>query len=176
MVMGAEHRTSKNGNLYGSMELEDFTDNYRLTLWSDEYLKFKHMMVEGTQVYIQARVDAARNNPNRLDIRITKMILLADLMEKLAKKMVLDIPLENLDENNLAKILDTIKANPGKCDIMVKIRDTNEGISLDMFPRKLRVNPAAVTRVLRNDEFLEIWLNGNKLARENSEKDTSIME
>jgi hypothetical protein len=33
-----------------------------------------------------------------------------------------------------------------------------------------------VTRDLKDEEFLEIWLNGNKLTRENSEKDTSITE
>jgi DNA polymerase-3 subunit alpha len=174
MVMGAEHRTAKNGNLYGSMEIEDFTDTYRFTLWSDEYLKFKHMMVEGTQVYIQAQVGSSKFNPNRLDIRIKTMVILAEIMEKYAKKLVLDLSLSDLDDDNLAKVTDLIMANPGKCSLMIKIRD--EDVSLGMFPRKLTVNPASLTKELRTMDFLEIWLNGNKLQREKSEKDAPIIE
>jgi DNA polymerase-3 subunit alpha len=176
MVINAEHRTSRNGNLYGTLEIEDFTDAYRLTLWSDEYLRFKHMLVEGNQIYLQARVDTSKNNPNRLDIRINSMILLADLMEKFTKKLVLDISLANLDDNSLKKVADSVKANPGNCELTLKVRDVDEGISLGMFPRKLRVNPAGLARELKDSESLDIWLNGIKLKRENSEKDIPMTE
>jgi DNA polymerase-3 subunit alpha len=176
MVINAEHRTSKNGNLYGSMEIEDFTDSYRFTLWSDEYLRFKHMLVEGTQLFIQARVDSSKNNPNRIDIRINKMILLAELMEKFAKNLLLDISLDEINEENLAMIMNIILSNPGKCDLTLKLRDTDEGISLDMFPRKLKVNPAALAREMGEWEAVDIWLNGSKLKRENPEKDVSVTE
>jgi hypothetical protein len=134
------------------------------------------MMVEGTQVHVQARVEQHRKNPNRIDLRIKGMILLAELMEKFARKMVLDIPLADLDEDNLSKVTELILANPGKCDVMFKIRDAEQGVSLGLFPRKLKVDPAALTRELKDMEFLDIWLNGNKLQREIIEKDTPVIE
>ena len=176
MLMRAEHRTAKNGNLYGTFEIEDFTDSYRITLFSDEYLRFKHMLVEGTQVYIQARVEAGRNNPGRLDIRINSMILLADLMEKFAKQLVLDIPLKNLDEGYLETLIQAVLSNPGKCNLTLRILDVEEGLSLGLFPRKLKVNPAVLARDFRDMEGLEIWLNGSKLQREISENDIPITE
>jgi DNA polymerase-3 subunit alpha len=176
MVMAAEHRTAKTGNLYGTVEIEDFTDTFRLTLWSDEYLRFRHLLLEGTQIFVQARVEASKSNPNRLEVKVNSVTLLAEIMEKFAKKIVLDVPLSSLNEDLAEIIHQSISSNAGKCELAIRIRDNDENYSLGLFPRKGKVNPSGLARDLLELDGVELWLNGNKLRRENSGEDIPMTE
>jgi DNA polymerase III subunit alpha len=176
MVITAEHKTAKTGNLYGTMEIEDFTDTFRLTLFSDEYMRYRHLMVEGSQLFIQARVEANRNNPNRLEVKVSGMLLLADVMQKFAKKILLEISLLDLEQGLVDYLLHRIKANPGQCELTIRLRDPDESYNLGLIPRKVRVNASGLALAVRELDSIELWINGNRVIKEISEKEMPEME
>ena len=67
------HRTSKTGNPFATFTIEDFTDFDQFILFSEDYLKMKHFLVEGSSLFIRAQVQP-RNNKNRdqFEVRILK--------------------------------------------------------------------------------------------------------
>jgi DNA polymerase III subunit alpha len=159
MITTAEIRTAKTGNQYANFELEDFSDSYRLSLFSEDFLKFKYLLVEGTYVLIFGRVDVNKRN-NRPEIRIKNMILLAEAMEKYCKSITIMMDLEKLDSDFIKALTKIVKENPGECDMKIRVKDSSDGIYLDLHPRKYHVSPAGFVRAISQYDQVEYKLNG----------------
>ena len=52
IVIEATHKVGKTGKSFGSFILEDYFDFISLTIFSEEYLKFKHLLEEGQYVFL----------------------------------------------------------------------------------------------------------------------------
>ena len=52
IVSKVRHEVAKNGNPYGRFTLEDFDDSLELSLFKEDYLKNKHMLVDDAIVYV----------------------------------------------------------------------------------------------------------------------------
>jgi DNA polymerase-3 subunit alpha len=159
IINSAEIRTAKSGNQYANFEMEDFTDSYRLSLFSDDFMRFKYLLVEGTYVLIFARIEASKRN-NRPDIRIKNMVLLAESMEKFCKSISITVELEKLDSDFIKSLTKIIRSNPGECEMLLRIKDEEDGLFLGMRPRKFRINPSGFVHAASGLELLEIKLNG----------------
>lgn len=155
----AEIRTSKTGNQYANFEMEDFTDAYRLSLFSDDFMRFKYLLVEGTYVLIFARIEANKRN-NRPEVRIKNMVLLAESMEKYCKSISLTVELEKLDSEFIKELAKIVRSNPGECEMNLKVKDAGEGLLLAMRPRKFRINPSGFVHAISGLETVEFKLNG----------------
>jgi DNA polymerase-3 subunit alpha len=159
MINAAEIRTAKTGNQYANFELEDFTDSFRLSLFSDDFMRFKYLLVEGTYVLIFGRVEVNKKN-NRPEIRVKNMVLLAEAMEKFCKSITLNMELDKLDGTFIKEITKIVRANPGECEMKLRIKDASDGLYLDLHPRKFRVNPSGFIHAVSGFEQVECKLNG----------------
>jgi hypothetical protein len=68
--------------------------------------------------------------------------------------------LENLDSIFIKEITKLVRANPGECEMKIRIKDASDGIYLDFHPRKFRVNPSGFVRAISGFEQIEYKLNG----------------
>ena len=159
MINSAEIRTSKSGTQYANFELEDFTDSYRLSLFSDDFMRFKYLLVEDTYVLIFGRVEVNKKN-NRPEVRIKNMVLLAETMEKFCKSISISVELEKLDSSFIKELTRIVRANPGECEMKFRIRDSGDNLFLDLYPRKFRVNPSGIVHAISGFEQIECKLNG----------------
>ena len=48
IITATMHRTTKDNKGWGAFTLLDFSGSYEFRVWSEEYLKYKHFMVENT--------------------------------------------------------------------------------------------------------------------------------
>ncbi|HOX76441.1 MAG TPA: DNA polymerase III subunit alpha [Bacteroidales bacterium] len=158
MINTVEIRTAKTGNQYANFELEDFTDSYRLSLFSDDFMKFKYLLVEDTYVLIFGKVEVNRKN-NRPEIRIKNMILLAEAMERFCKSVSVTFELDRIDSDLVRSVVKIVKSNPGECEIKIRIKD-QDGFYLDMFPKKFRVSPAGFIHAISEFEQVNYSVNG----------------
>jgi len=77
IVNSMENRFSRAGKPFGSFVIEDFNENHKITLFSEDYLKYQHMVQEGNFIIIKARIEPNRNNPERMEIKVLGITLLA---------------------------------------------------------------------------------------------------
>jgi len=56
LITNAEHRITKRGDAFGSLIIEDYQEAFKLNLFNESYLKFKHFMEPGTFVAIKGRI------------------------------------------------------------------------------------------------------------------------
>jgi DNA polymerase-3 subunit alpha len=142
IVTSSEHRITRKGDSFGTLIIEDYNDSYRLHLFQENYLKFKHFMEPGTFIIIKGRIEKTRWR-KELEFVVYGMELLQGLRDKKARSLDLKISSNSVDE----KMLDELKElllnaeSKGKCRINFTIYDSLDEIQVKLPSRSLSVNP-----------------------------------
>jgi hypothetical protein len=105
-------------------------------------------MEEGQHVFIHARVEPRYDNPDQLQLRVNQVSLLAEMMEKSARILILTINLEDLSEEFVAELQQIAKNHKGKCQFRLRVVDADEGLSIDLPSRKFRVDAKQVVQAV----------------------------
>jgi DNA polymerase-3 subunit alpha len=123
IVSKVRHEVAKNGNPYGRFTLEDFDEAIELALFKEDYLKFKHLLVDDAIVFVKIRAALRYGTEDQFEPRIQKISLLSDIMDEQAKAIIVQIPLDNLADTMTNQIIDTIKKNKGNCRVRIEFFD-----------------------------------------------------
>ncbi|MGP8213953.1 MAG: DNA polymerase III subunit alpha [Bacteroidia bacterium] len=139
MVTEASHRTSQAGKPFGSLTIEDMTGNLSITLFGENYLKWKHLMEKGTFLHIKAKVQMGFRG-DTLEVRPSQLQLLGEVREKLAKSLTIRIPLNTISEDMVKSIFTITSTYPGKCNLKVTLVDSDENMSVELVSKKIKLN------------------------------------
>ncbi|TSA29175.1 MAG: DNA polymerase III subunit alpha [Bacteroidetes bacterium] len=156
MVIAAAHKTGKNGKPYGSFTLEDYLDSMNLFLYSEEYLKWRHLLEQGMYVHVRARVETRFDAPDQYRVKITGMTLLSEAMEKFARNLYVTVNLGDVNQELIGRILEMAKGNKGKCNLRIRVHDREEELTIDLPSRKYKVNPREMIELLADFEELDV--------------------
>ena len=63
IITSVNHRTNKSGAPFANFTIEDFDGNATLFLFSENYLRFKHLLVPDTFVFVMARIEQRQGFP-----------------------------------------------------------------------------------------------------------------
>jgi DNA polymerase-3 subunit alpha len=145
IVTDAAHRVAKNGKPFGTISLEDYTDSSTFFLFSDEYVKFKDYLVNNWFLYIQGRVQEKPWDASQLEFKITRIELLSEVREKMAKSITIRVKPENVDERFVQQLVDLANKNTGSCELKLKFFDDSE---------ELQVTSSSNKRINLSKEFI----------------------
>jgi len=148
IVIEANHKIGKTGKPYGSFVVEDYYNFISLTMFSEEYLKWKHMLGEGQYVFIKARIESRFDNPDQMVIRINQVTLLSEVLEKFSKVLSLTLVLNELTVDTIHKLHHAATQFKGRCRVRIRVHDPDENITIDLPSRKYRVNPGEMIRAM----------------------------
>jgi len=138
VITDVHHRIDKNGNPYGVVSIEDFTDSKEFMLFREDYLKFKLYLVQGAFIFVKARVQARRWG-DQLEIKITAINLLSDVLDKLTKSITLRMSLYDIDEEFSNKFKAILEEHQGNHQLKLSVFDSDESVSLEMISRTHKV-------------------------------------
>ncbi|MDP4586671.1 MAG: hypothetical protein NWS86_00700, partial [Flavobacteriales bacterium] len=144
MLSDVAHRTTKNGRPFGMFQIEDYEHGEKIFLFGDDYIKFKNYLSDGWFLFIQGRVQSKKFNEHELEFKIHTIELLADVREKKARRITLQIDLSMLSDDIVESLVNLCEANPGTCGMTLQIKDLGVGISM----------PSRTTRIALSNEFL----------------------
>ncbi|HNY02249.1 MAG TPA: DNA polymerase III subunit alpha, partial [Bacteroidales bacterium] len=148
IVIEANHKIGKNGRPYGSFMVEDYSNFISLTMFSEEYLKWKHLLDEGRYVFLKARIEARFDNPDQLNIRVVHVTLLPDVLEKFSRVLSLTLTLPDISKGLTGRLHDLAKKHKGRCHLRIRIQDPAENIAIDLPSKKYKVNPKEMIQAL----------------------------
>ena len=150
----AQHKMTKTGKPMGSFVLEDFSGSLRFGLFSEDYLKMRHFLVDGTTVHLKARVANRYGQPDVFELKIVQMTLLAEVMDNFPKQVTLFLPLDEIDALLVDTVAGLVKANKGHSPFRIIVTDRDSQISLELQSRQ-RIVCAGLVHALRgyNPEF-----------------------
>lgn len=141
IVTFSEHRFTKNGDGFGTLIIEDYQESFRLNLFKENYLRYKHFMLPGAFLIIKGRIEIPRFR-TQLEFVPFGIELLQDLREKNTKQIQLKISSRNLNEELIQKLNQLFTDNQGSCPIKFNVFDTVEGLEINLPSRSIRIKPS----------------------------------
>jgi len=160
IVIEANHKVGKTGKPYGSFMVEDYFNFIPLTLFSEDYLKNKHLLEEGQYVFVKARIESRFDSPDQLTIRVNQISLLSEIMEKFSKTLTITVALDDLTSENVRDLHQLARHHKGKCRLRIRIYDPADNITIDLPSRKFRVNPKEMINALADSTYAQIRVFG----------------
>ena len=131
--------------------IEDYTTVHEFRMFGEEYLRFKHFLVPNSFLHIKI---SGRKNYYNDDVRLqfTEIQLLHDVLNKLSKKVTIELTLDEVNKEKLASITSIINAHKGSKPLSFVVTDNQEKIKLNL--------PSRTHKVAISNELLSILKNG----------------
>ncbi|MCB0398449.1 MAG: DNA polymerase III subunit alpha [Winogradskyella sp.] len=144
VVTDVQHRLSKQGKGWAAFTIEDYTDSYEFRIFGEDYLKFRHFLVLNSFVYVRAYVRegwANRETGQKGEPRIqfNNFQLLHDVMDAYAKKLSIQLDVNDLEEETISSLEDVFKLHQGSHSLNFVVYDNSEKLKLNMPSRKQKV-------------------------------------
>ncbi|MEY3397882.1 MAG: hypothetical protein RL220_476, partial [Bacteroidota bacterium] len=156
MVREASHKVSRNGKPFGSFILEDYHDSFEFVLFGEDYLKYKAFLDNKFSLFVQGRTQTRGygDRKDELEFKITKIELLADIRDRLAKYLTLTVKLQDLSEPLISRLSGLLVNGTGRCQVRFKVLDQDNELSANaMGVTKLEVTPELVRELERMPEL-----------------------
>ncbi|MBA5628996.1 DNA polymerase III subunit alpha [Moheibacter lacus] len=154
IITDAQHKTSnKDGREFGVFTLEDFDDSYEFMLFGEDYLKFKHFlqpnMMLGAKISVTERVFKDKDGKvtgRRIYVNINKMQLLSEILEGIAKKVVITVNVADLTKEIYEELVKIFEKHKGEKSVLFVMNDLENKTQLKL--------PATKTKVEISKELL----------------------
>jgi DNA polymerase-3 subunit alpha len=140
-VTDAEHRFTKNGDPFGTLQMEDYTDSYKLFLWRENYLKFRHFIQPGTFIAIKGRIEIPKRR-SELEFVISSIELLQNLKEQKANNIDIRMSTKTLDQVMIMDLNKLFLENEGRCSVRFTVYDPLDGVEVRLPSRSIKVDPS----------------------------------
>ena len=144
VVTVVEHRVSKQGKGWAMFTIEDYTDSYEFRIFGEEYLRFRHFLVQSSFVYVKVYVkegwinkDTQKKSEPRL--QFTSFQLLHDVMDTYAKKLSIQFEIGDLKESKIKALDDILRMHEGNHALNFLVYDNEAKMKLHMPSRKQKV-------------------------------------
>lgn len=155
MIIGSSRKISKNGDPYGAFTVEDFSGNINLVLFSENYLKKKHMLEQGNNIFIKAHVEEKRYQPGSLQIKIVEIYLLSETMATFAKAIKLYVPASSINEEFTNRMMELTKQYHGNTPLQVQLTDPDINMNILLKSVSAKVNPRLFVKAISEEGSLQ---------------------
>ncbi|GGD47546.1 DNA polymerase III subunit alpha [Muriicola marianensis] len=144
VITDVQHRVSRNGKGWALFTLEDYTDSIEFRIFGEEYLKFRHFLMINSFVFIKVFVREGwvnRETGKKGDPRLqfNQFLLLQDVMENFAKKLTIKLDIDQLREERILDLKDTLRSHKGKQPLHFTVYEMQEEIKVTLSSRKQKV-------------------------------------
>ena len=141
-ITKVDHQVSKNGVPYGRFTIEDKTGAFTFSLFKENYLNFRNLLVEGQFVLLIGTLSKPfwksgqeqNTVPKDLELRINEVKLLDSLLENTGKKVLFKLDVAEMNEKLVDEFIKIIKEHPGKQSFGVHLTDSSTHLSCNMTP------------------------------------------
>jgi len=157
IVSSVAHKTAKNGNPFGSFSVEDYDDNIPITLFAENYLKYKHFLETGRFIFVKARVES-RFNTDQLEIKVLSIQLLPELLEKNLKEIRVSLDIVDINTDLIKILQEGMTGSTGRVKLRFAVFDRHTNTSLMLSNMKTGVSNEFI-RKLATQPGIRIKLN-----------------
>jgi DNA polymerase-3 subunit alpha len=132
LVTDVQHRISKKGNKYGEFYIEDYTSKMKITLFSEDYVKFSNYLEKGTVIYLTGSF-RQRYGREEYDFKLSNVMLLESLMRSSTKRLKIEMAPKEVSAEIINFMEENIKQFPGRSSLKFLINDTSSRLKFGMY-------------------------------------------
>jgi DNA polymerase-3 subunit alpha len=116
IVSAVEERTTKTGNPFGRMTVEDYSGSYTFTMFGKEYIQRRNFFLPGAQLFIEGTVQRNTWGDKSLEFKFKNIDLLEDASQKKVNGIAvhMDASPGQLTAERLEQVDKLLKKNSGK--------------------------------------------------------------
>ena len=151
IITNVQHRVAQNGKGWASFMLEGYDESYEFRIYGEEYLKFRHFIIQNNFTFIKVMVRegwANKETGKKGDPRITFQLMqyLQDVLPQFAKKLTIQMDIMALQQNLIADLSAIFKTFQGDNSV------TFEVMELEKVKKEVEIKPV----VIASDDDLDI--------------------
>ena len=133
IVNSVEHLEAKNGNLWGKFVIEDFKDQYEFKIFGEEYLKFRHFLIEDQFVRVkilirEGWINRETGKVGEPRIQFIKFEMLQNTIRDNSEKITLTIDIDKINNNLIGQLKKDLKPFKGKKPLFFNVMDHKKSI------------------------------------------------
>ena len=128
IVTNVQHRTAKNGKGWATFVLEGYDESYEFRIFDEEYLKYRHFLLQNQFVYFKINVkegwvnrETGKKSDPRIQFLDAKM--LADVLPTFAKKLILMFPINEVKEHVITELNQIFSENKGDNSVTFEVME-----------------------------------------------------
>ncbi len=139
IITEGEHRTTRKGDPFGTILIEDYADQHKIFLWRENYLKYKHFLNPGTFVSLKGRIEVPPRR-SELEFVIHSIDLLSNLKESRANGVHLKVSTKALTQIMVQDLYNLFHDHEGSADVHFTVYDPLDGIEVRMPSKTMKVD------------------------------------
>lgn len=160
IVTSVTDRLMKNGNPMRIFKLEDYSGGIEMRLMGEEFVRFSNYIETGRFLFVKGKVQNRWRQEDQFEFKPLNIQLLTELREKMCKQINLKVSLDQINENFVEDLSETLQKYPGKCKLMVYVADPESRVEVQMVSRGMMVSPEnGLLQTLEKDYGVRISLN-----------------
>jgi len=140
IVTNIQHRTAKNGKGWATFLLEGYDESYEFRIFDEEYLKFRHFLVQNQFVYFKVMVkdgwvnrETGKKSDPRMQFMEAKM--LADVLPTYAKKLIIMLNIKELHQDFVYQLSQIMTQHQGDHSV------TFEVLEIEKVKKEVEIQP-----------------------------------
>lgn len=142
IVTEVQHRTSKKGSPFGVFSIEDYESAYSISLFGDNYMRSRHLLVPDTVLYVKGKYSPKWSDANSYELRVNEIRLLDEVRNEKIKGVSINLPIQMITEQFINELDDMCMKFGGDQVLSVNVLDINDKIKLTLnaFNRKINAD------------------------------------
>lgn len=127
IITNVQHKTAKNGKGWGAFMLEGYDESYEFRIFGEEYLKFRHFLIQNNFTYIKLMVregwinqEGKRGEP-RIQFQLVQY--LQDVLPLFAKKLIVLMDIKELQAATVSSLNDIFQSNKGDNPVTFEVME-----------------------------------------------------
>ncbi|MCZ2139923.1 MAG: DNA polymerase III subunit alpha [Bacteroidia bacterium] len=140
VVDSYEKVSQKNNKPYGGFTIEDYSGQLRIMMWSEEYLKYRHLLSNGQMLYVKGRMKPSFKDQNQYDFSVQSIFLLADVREKFVKSVHVELNADKINKSFIQQFSQFVNTNKGAFDLKLNLYDELLKYKVTAHSRSYKIN------------------------------------
>ncbi|WP_291128405.1 DNA polymerase III subunit alpha [Flavobacterium sp. UBA7682] len=129
IVTNVQYKTAKNGKDWAMFTLEGYDESHDFRIFDEEYLKFRHFLVNNQFVYFKVGVKDGwvnRETGNKSEPRLQFLDVkqLQDVLSQYAKKLSIQMDINDLQQSLIQKLNEIFRSNEGDKSVNFEVIET----------------------------------------------------
>ncbi len=152
MISNVQFRTSAKGKDWAMFAVEGYDESFEFRMFNEEFLKFRHFLLNNTFVYFKIlvkegwiRKDTGEKSEPR--IQFQEMKLLEDVIPLYAKKLIIQMNIKELKENQIEQIRMLFDTHQGSKAVTFEI--------LEIEKVQKQLEDRAIARLMESDTEID---------------------
>ena len=159
-----QHKISKNGRGWATFIIEDYFESYELRIFGEDYLKFKHFLVENNFVHIKMYIKEGWKNAENgrvgdPRIQFLNFQQLQDTLSSNTKKISIKIDAQLIEEDHIDYFKKLVKKHKGDQEIVFNLSANGNGLDINLYSVKNKVKITEELIKSLKEKKLEFRLN-----------------